>query len=345
MRVEAEGKELVLQNSNGDTVIFPRKQRRKVMVALRNKDYKTLDEMASKLPSKASYAQDGTVQPVDTVGYYNKSADLLKKYANLNWVNRALNAKDKSTLRIPSEGGRTASHKLGYSEFDEGLYAYPNVVQDGDSLREFTDWREAVDYNRSKRELVPLGKDKDFAEYFTRVGYKQNFPESDYKEALEEYSRDTNIKKYDKGGIVDGGKTNLLKEVTVYNKKDYSDKLAEYHKKKILYDKEYKAYSDSLALHGFTNRMLEERTSNKKYSRQKYLPELTEDTDGYIKYKKKLENLKEYNKEPVVTEEFKPVDYGEASNYKDTLRKLDNADLSNYVKVKYKKDPRLGFDP
>jgi len=127
----------------------------------------------------------------DTTGYYDRSAKILRDYKDINWIKRARTARDADALRVAA-GDRTASHKLGYAGLDGTNYAFPNIVQQNDTLHEFSDWRDALSYGMKQRSLVPVGDDA-FADYFTRVGYKQRFPKRDYDEAMHDYVRDTKI--------------------------------------------------------------------------------------------------------------------------------------------------------
>jgi len=61
MKVVAEGGELVLQNEHGDTIIIPKNKRDRALNFLKAGNHKGIDRIASKLPSKASYAKGGTV--------------------------------------------------------------------------------------------------------------------------------------------------------------------------------------------------------------------------------------------------------------------------------------------
>jgi hypothetical protein len=61
--IEAEGSELILQNSNGDTIIIPKKDRQKILEKLNNNDHAGIDEFASSLPYMEDYAENGTLLP------------------------------------------------------------------------------------------------------------------------------------------------------------------------------------------------------------------------------------------------------------------------------------------
>ena len=61
MKIEAEGKELVLKNTHGDTVIIPKTHRAQVLKHLQNSNYKAIDDIAESLPYMDDYAEDGTL--------------------------------------------------------------------------------------------------------------------------------------------------------------------------------------------------------------------------------------------------------------------------------------------
>lgn len=132
--------------------------------------------------------QDGGI--IDTTGYYNRSNALMKKYANLNWVARA----NDMTTSPPSVKGR--SHFMGYDGIDGKLQAYPLTVQKkGENFLTNLSWEQAFEEAKDTKSFVPLGNDKDFAEYFTIVGYKQKFPKDVYDEAMESFSEYYNKRK------------------------------------------------------------------------------------------------------------------------------------------------------
>ena len=137
--------------------------------------------------------------PVDTTGYYNKSVDLMNKYNNLNFVQRALNP----VKRIPDPNNKNQymSHKMSYAESDGQYYAYPEVVDINGTLK-YLSGRPAMDYAFKNKQAIPLGNDKNFAEYFTTVGYKYRFPTNEYKSALNDYiiNQKTLIPRNKKGG-------------------------------------------------------------------------------------------------------------------------------------------------
>ena len=151
------------------------------------------------LHTKPIKAQNNTkTHAVDTMGYYQKSVDIMNKFKHLNPVARALDTKlNNGGIKFTDEKGNLlqGTHYLGTTEFDNQIYAYPHIVQKSNNTLEYIpDWREAVEYNKNKRELIPLGFDQDFADYFSSVGYKYKFPKKDYEEAKKEYIKRTNIK-------------------------------------------------------------------------------------------------------------------------------------------------------
>ena len=63
MNVEVEGKELMLKNNNGDTVIVPKNMAGWVKQKISEGDNKSIDKFISTLPSLASHAAKGGVYP------------------------------------------------------------------------------------------------------------------------------------------------------------------------------------------------------------------------------------------------------------------------------------------
>lgn len=102
-----------------------------------------------------------------------KSIELLNKYKNLNFVQRALNP----TLKIqdPKNKDSYMTHKMAYAEADGQYYAYPEVIQVRNTLKHLPR-DKAMKYAFETKQFIPLGADKDFAEYFTTIGYKYKFP-------------------------------------------------------------------------------------------------------------------------------------------------------------------------
>src|SRR5512138_939779 len=67
MKIEAEGKELILQNTNGDTIIIPKTHREKVLKHIEEGNYKAIDDIAESLPFMEDYADEGSLI-VDGIG-------------------------------------------------------------------------------------------------------------------------------------------------------------------------------------------------------------------------------------------------------------------------------------
>ena len=158
--------------------------------------------------------------PVDTTGFYNKSVDLMNKYKDLNFVKRAIMPElQKTTIPDPKnpEKGSYMSHRMSYAGDDkEGYVAYPEVVQIGQNLQ-YMPGRESMEYAYKNKQAIPLGKDKNFAEYFTTVGYKYKFPQESYTQAMNEYINNIKIKQpsYKYGGNMNKNKS----EIEIGNKK------------------------------------------------------------------------------------------------------------------------------
>lgn len=136
--------------------------------------------------------------PIDTTGFYNRSVDLMNKYKNLNFVQRAINPNlQKMTIPDPnpSNKGGFMSHRMSYAgDNKEGFVAYPEVVQIKNKLR-YIPGRQAMEYAYKTKQAIPVGTDKNFADYFTTVGYKYKMNSDIYKDAMKDYVKDTNIMK------------------------------------------------------------------------------------------------------------------------------------------------------
>jgi hypothetical protein len=61
MKVTAENLELVLQNTNGDTIIIPKTHREKVLKYIEEGNYKAIDDIAEGLPFMEDYADKGSL--------------------------------------------------------------------------------------------------------------------------------------------------------------------------------------------------------------------------------------------------------------------------------------------
>jgi hypothetical protein len=132
--------------------------------------------------------------PVDTTGFNNRSVQLMKKYKDLNFVNRAVNPTlQKLTLPDPDNPKGYMSHKMSYAEHDGQNFAFPGVVQDKGKLK-YLPGIKGAKYAIQHKQLIPLGNDNNFADYFTTVGYKYNMNPDVYNEAMQDYIDNTSIK-------------------------------------------------------------------------------------------------------------------------------------------------------
>src|SRR4030043_95932 len=61
MKIVAENKELILQNTAGDTIIIPRTHREKVLKHIEEGNYKAIDDIAEGLPFMEDYADEGSL--------------------------------------------------------------------------------------------------------------------------------------------------------------------------------------------------------------------------------------------------------------------------------------------
>jgi len=73
--IVAEGGELIIENEFGDNVIVPKRDRNRVRSMIDRGEYAKIDNIVSKYPKYADYAEDGTVYPTDA---YGKPINLIK---------------------------------------------------------------------------------------------------------------------------------------------------------------------------------------------------------------------------------------------------------------------------
>lgn len=149
---------------------------------------------------RSAFAQEHPI-----VNYQQQSDDLMKKYSNLNFVQRA--SKDVGSMRLSQDNGDYATHKMAYSTNENGEnIMFPMVVQQGDKLIDFTQgvnmedkvqrknaFVNAKKYAEQTGEFIPVGKDNQFAEYFSSAGYKKNMGEDVYNDAFGEYLQRSGI--------------------------------------------------------------------------------------------------------------------------------------------------------
>ena len=134
-----------------------------------------------------------------TISLQQQSDDLMKKYQNLNFVKRA--TVDVGKMSLKQSNGNYATHKMSYSTDESGNnFAFPLVIQQGGKLIDFTDgldmndkqqrdiaFQKAEQYAKQSGELIPLGNNNQFAEYFTTAGYKKQMGDDVYNDAFNEY--------------------------------------------------------------------------------------------------------------------------------------------------------------
>ena len=131
---------------------------------------------------------------VDTTGYQKRSDDLLKKYSNLEFVKR-INPQNGGIPKYYFGGGNYGTHKMAYSSSDGGkLYAYPQIFNPGNNKLIY-DPKNAAKYAFENKEVIDLGTDNDFADYFTSVGYKKPMGENIFQSAMQDYLKNKIIKR------------------------------------------------------------------------------------------------------------------------------------------------------
>lgn len=67
MKIEAQGKEAIIRNSNGDVAIIPIQHVREVMDMIKDGCHGCIDKYVSGLPKASNYAEDGTIIPDNPV--------------------------------------------------------------------------------------------------------------------------------------------------------------------------------------------------------------------------------------------------------------------------------------
>ena len=145
------------------------------------------------------YQQGGVV---DTTGYQKLSNNLLHKYKDLNFIQRLDQSNPDSKLRyVPKHGefgnnSSYGSHYMTYVVDNKGNnWMYPQIVQKkGDNKLTFiSNFRDADRYAQETGEQINLGKDGNFAEYMSSVGYKKPLDKDTYNAAKSWYIKRTNI--------------------------------------------------------------------------------------------------------------------------------------------------------
>lgn len=158
----------------------------------------------------------GGTTPVDTLGFAARSDSAMNANKNLNFVQRANNP----TMSL---GNKT--HFMSWGTDDQGNFIYPNVVQKkGENHLTELHGKDSQNYAKKTGEYIRTGKDDDFSEYLSTVGYKKNFPKKDYDEAMKNYSKEINstrgFKKYQKGGVKSDGPADQTKDQMLNYKND-----------------------------------------------------------------------------------------------------------------------------
>jgi len=138
---------------------------------------------------------------VDTTGFYNRAVQLNDKNKNLNWISRQNN-----------NTGNELKYKFKPEDNQEGVYgtmltsytddkqgnqlAFPQIQQlpGQNKLTYFSNWKDALNSAIKNKEVINMGKDANFADYYTTVGDKLNQRPEVLQEAKQDYKKNTNIK-------------------------------------------------------------------------------------------------------------------------------------------------------
>lgn len=105
-RIEIEGGEIAIRNSNGDFAIIPRHKRSAFMALYESDNFVAIDKMVSSLPRMVDYAADGAVMP----NIYSGDPDrtLMAMYANRSsYLSGGVRVNNATVDRIPNFQGTT----------------------------------------------------------------------------------------------------------------------------------------------------------------------------------------------------------------------------------------------
>lgn len=152
---------------------------------------------------KWKHQEGGIFKPqVDTTGFYNQAVQLNNKYKNLNWISRQNNTTGKNELQYKfrpedNQEGSYGTMLTSYSTNTKGnQIAFPQIQQlpNQNKLTYFSNWKDALNSATKNKETINMGKDPNFAEYYTTIGTKLKQQPQVLQQAKEDYSRNTNIK-------------------------------------------------------------------------------------------------------------------------------------------------------
>jgi hypothetical protein len=163
--IEVESGEIAVKNSHGDIAIIPKKQKYKIMKAIREGRFSDVDKFVEGLPTVSDYAQEGGIYPPE---YESISKVLSQRNKHLNWVDRGLNP-DKYP-KIENKDGTSSTHKLSYVTGDKGeAYVYPNIIQNEKGELEELDSKAAWEYAKKTKTAMMI-PDVKLAEYYSKQG-------------------------------------------------------------------------------------------------------------------------------------------------------------------------------
>lgn len=104
MKIEAQGKEAIIRNSNGDVAIIPIQHVREVMDMIKDGCHGCIDKYVSGLPKASNYAEDGTIIPDDPVINLNNPNISAKKGMLIPDNPPYTPVADKTNIQMPNVG-------------------------------------------------------------------------------------------------------------------------------------------------------------------------------------------------------------------------------------------------
>jgi hypothetical protein len=97
---------------------------------------------------------------------------VLDKNRGKDFVERIINPWDSPVIEMPD--GTRKTHYMSWGESDGKYYVYPNVMRDGEELKDYTDY-DAWGKAWERGEYIEFDNAED-AEWFSK-NYKQVWPE------------------------------------------------------------------------------------------------------------------------------------------------------------------------
>lgn len=129
-------------------------------------NWKVFSGLLNNIPRRAD---DQVDYPADML-MFNKP--FIPADTQLNFEKRVLTPSQYPVL--PQEDGSIATHKMAWSDLDDGFMAYPTVVQGKDGKLAELDGRQAYEYALANKEFRKFPTAQE-AEDYARGGYKKQW--------------------------------------------------------------------------------------------------------------------------------------------------------------------------